>query len=128
MNRKILFVIIALAFLGYVGYSFMDSVTPYVGIAEAESSKSNVQVKGRLLLPAASTCLAPDHLGQRVLGRSVDGLRLGISAVQRHVLGPFRGRKRHCLGQFRLGWCNFPSRLVCRSLRLSEPCRLDAQR
>ena len=37
MNRKILFVIIALAFLGYVGYSFMDFVTPYVGIAEAES-------------------------------------------------------------------------------------------
>ncbi len=48
MNRKILFVIISLAFLGYVGYSFMDSVTPYVGIAEAESSKSNVQVKGLL--------------------------------------------------------------------------------
>ena len=48
MNRKILFVIIAVAFLSYVGYSFMDSVTPYVGIAEAESSKSSVQVKGLL--------------------------------------------------------------------------------
>ena len=48
MNRKILFVIIALAFLGYVGYSFMDSVTPYVGIDEAVKSKGSVQVKGLL--------------------------------------------------------------------------------
>lgn len=48
MNRKILFVIIALAFLGYVLYAFQSSVTPYVGIAEAETSTSSVQVKGLL--------------------------------------------------------------------------------
>ena len=60
MNRKILFVIIALAFLGYVGYSFMDSVTPYVGIAEAESSKSNVQVKGLLAKSAPAPAMDGD--------------------------------------------------------------------
>ena len=48
MTRKILFVIIALAFLGYVLYAFQSSVTPYVGIAEAETSTSSVQVKGLL--------------------------------------------------------------------------------
>ena len=54
MNRKILFGILALAFLGYVSYSFLDSMTPYVGIAEAEStsSKSSVQVKGILAAAA----------------------------------------------------------------------------
>lgn len=60
MNRKILFVIIALAFLGYVGYSFLDSVTPYVGIAEAESSKSSVQVKGLLAKSAPAPAMDGD--------------------------------------------------------------------
>ena len=60
MNRKILFGIIALAFLGYVGYSFMDSVTPYVGIAEAESSKSSVQVKGLLAQSAPAATMDGD--------------------------------------------------------------------
>ena len=40
MNRKILLGILILAFLGYAGYSFVDSVTPYVGIAEAHAVTS----------------------------------------------------------------------------------------
>ena len=48
MNRKILLGILLLAFVGYAGWSFMDAVTPYVGIAEARRSSSNVQVKGLL--------------------------------------------------------------------------------
>ncbi|MBQ2086687.1 MAG: cytochrome c maturation protein CcmE [Selenomonas sp.] len=48
MNRKILLGILLLAFVGYAGWSFMDAVTPYVGIAEARRSTSNVQVKGLL--------------------------------------------------------------------------------
>lgn len=48
MNRKILLGILLLAFVGYAGWSFMDAVTPYVGIAEARRSTSNVQVKGVL--------------------------------------------------------------------------------
>lgn len=52
MNRKILLGILLLAFVGYAGWSFMDAVTPYVGIAEARRSTGNVQVKG--LLAAAA--------------------------------------------------------------------------
>jgi len=48
MNRKYLLILLILAFIGYAGYSFMDSVTPYVGIAEARKATSNVQVKGVL--------------------------------------------------------------------------------
>ena len=48
MNRKILLGILLLAFVGYAGWSFMDAVTPYVGIAEARRNTSNVQVKGLL--------------------------------------------------------------------------------
>ena len=48
MNRKILLGILLLAFVGYAGWSFMDAVSPYVGIAEARRSTSNVQVKGLL--------------------------------------------------------------------------------
>ena len=48
MNRKILLIVLALAFVGYAAYGFMDSVTPYVGIAEAKSATGNVQVKGVL--------------------------------------------------------------------------------
>ena len=48
MNRKILLGILLLAFVGYAGWSFMDAVTPYVGIAEARRSTGNVQVKGLL--------------------------------------------------------------------------------
>lgn len=48
MNRKYLLIVLILAFIGYAGYSFMDSVTPYVGIAEAQKAAGNVQVKGIL--------------------------------------------------------------------------------
>ncbi len=48
MNRKYLLLILLLVFVGYAGWIFSDSVTPYVGIAEAREAKSNVQVKGLL--------------------------------------------------------------------------------
>lgn len=48
MNRKILLGLLILTFIGYAGYSFVDSVTPYVGIAEARTATSSVQVKGLL--------------------------------------------------------------------------------
>lgn len=44
--RKYFFVVLILGFIGYAGYFFADSVTPYVGIAEARTSHRNVQVKG----------------------------------------------------------------------------------
>ena len=49
MKRKILLVALLLAFIGYAGWSFADSVTPYVGIKEAKAAtSSSVQVKGLL--------------------------------------------------------------------------------
>lgn len=48
MNRKILLGVLLLAFVGYASWSFVDSVTPYVGVAEAQKVTSNVQVKGLL--------------------------------------------------------------------------------
>ena len=49
MKRKILLVALLLAFIGYAGWSFADSVTPYVGIKEANAAtSSSVQVKGLL--------------------------------------------------------------------------------
>ena len=49
MKRKILLVALLLAFVGYAGWSFADSVTPYVGIKEAKAAtSSSVQVKGLL--------------------------------------------------------------------------------
>lgn len=44
--RKYFFVLLILGFIGYAGYFFADSVTPYVGIAEARASQRNVQVRG----------------------------------------------------------------------------------
>ena len=44
--RKYFFVVLILGFIGYVGYFFADSVTPYVSIADARASQRNVQVKG----------------------------------------------------------------------------------
>jgi cytochrome c-type biogenesis protein ccmE len=44
--RKYFFVVLILGFIGYAGYFFADSVTPYVGIAEARTSQRYVQVKG----------------------------------------------------------------------------------
>ncbi len=48
MNRKYLLILLLLAFVGYAGWTFSDTVTPYVGVAKAMESKSNVQVKGLL--------------------------------------------------------------------------------
>ena len=46
MKRKILLVALLLAFVGYAGWSFADSVTPYVGIKEAKAAtSSSVQVE-----------------------------------------------------------------------------------
>ena len=44
--RKYFFVVLILGFIGYAGYFFADSVTPYVSIADARASQRNVQVKG----------------------------------------------------------------------------------
>ena len=48
MNRKILLIVLIAIFIGYAGWNLSESVTPYVSIAEAEASTSNVQVKGLL--------------------------------------------------------------------------------
>ena len=48
MDRKYLLAFLLLAFIGYAGWTFSDTVTPYVGIAEARQAKSSVQVKGLL--------------------------------------------------------------------------------
>ena len=44
--RKYFFLILILGFIGYAGYFFADSVTPYVGVADARAAQRNVQVKG----------------------------------------------------------------------------------
>lgn len=46
--RKIILAIMLLGFAAYAGMNLSESVTPYVGIAEATSSAKNVQVKGLL--------------------------------------------------------------------------------
>ena len=48
MNRKILLIALIILFASYAGYNLSESVTPYVSIAEAQTSKNNVQVKGLL--------------------------------------------------------------------------------
>ena len=48
MSRKILLIALIAIFIGYAGWNLSESVTPYVSIAEAEASTSNVQVKGLL--------------------------------------------------------------------------------
>ncbi len=48
MNRKILLIALLAAFVGYAAWNFMDSVTPYVSVAEAKVAQSSVQVKGLL--------------------------------------------------------------------------------
>ncbi len=57
MKRSYLLVLLLLAFAGYAAWIFSDTVTPYVGIAEARTSSSNVQVKGLLAKTAA-----PPHM------------------------------------------------------------------
>ena len=44
--RKIFLAILLAGFLAYAGLNLSESVTPYVGIAEATSTTKNVQVKG----------------------------------------------------------------------------------
>ena len=48
MNRSILLAVLIGLFVAYAGLTLSESVTPYVSIAEAESSRSTVQVKGLL--------------------------------------------------------------------------------
>ena len=43
---KYFFLILILGFIGYAGYFFADSVTPYVSVADARAAQRNVQVKG----------------------------------------------------------------------------------
>ena len=61
MNRKILLGVLVLAFIGYAGWSFMDSVTPYVGIAAAQKATGNVQVKGLLDRKAEAPHMEGDY-------------------------------------------------------------------
>ncbi|MCH3960461.1 MAG: cytochrome c maturation protein CcmE [Selenomonas sp.] len=61
MNRKILLGVLVLAFIGYAGWSFMDSVTPYVGIAAAQKATGNVQVKGLLDQKAEAPHMEGDY-------------------------------------------------------------------
>lgn len=61
MNRKILLGVLLLAFVAYAGWSFTDSVTPYVGIAEAQKSAGNVQVKGLLAKNAPAPHMEGDN-------------------------------------------------------------------
>lgn len=63
MNRMILLAALVAAFVIYAGWSFMDSVTPYVGIEAAKASASSVQVKGLL----ASDAPAPHMDGSDFL-------------------------------------------------------------
>lgn len=61
MKRKILLIALLLAFVGYAGWSFADSVTPYVGIKEAKAAtSSNVQVKGLLAQAAPAPHMEGD--------------------------------------------------------------------
>ena len=46
--RKFFLAVLLIGFLGYTGFNLSESVTPYVGIAEAVSSSKNVQVRGLL--------------------------------------------------------------------------------
>ena len=61
MNRKILLGVLVLAFIGYAGWSFMDSVTHYVGIAAAQKATGNVQVKGLLDQKAEAPHMEGDY-------------------------------------------------------------------
>ena len=76
MNRKILLGILLLAFVGYAGWSFMDAVTPYVGIAEARRSTGNVQVKGLL----AAGAPAP-HMEGNLFGFTLQDEETGETMV-----------------------------------------------
>lgn len=68
MKRKILLIALLLAFVGYAGWSFADSVTPYVGIKEAKAAtSSNVQVKGLLAQAAPAPHMEGEETGEQLL-------------------------------------------------------------
>ncbi len=46
--RKFFLIVLLVGFIGYAGFNLVESVTPYVTIAEARTSSSGVQVKGLL--------------------------------------------------------------------------------
>ena len=48
MNRGCILAVLLALFVGYAGWTFSETVTPYVGIAEARQSGSSVQVRGVL--------------------------------------------------------------------------------
>ena len=46
--RKIFLAVLLIGFVAFAGFNLSENFTPYVSIAEATSSKNNVQVKGLL--------------------------------------------------------------------------------
>ena len=48
MRRVWLLAMLAVAFVGYTAWTFAESVTPYVSVAEAKRADASVQVKGLL--------------------------------------------------------------------------------
>ena len=76
MNRKILLAALIALFIGYAGMTLGESVTPYVSIAEAESSGSTVQVKG--LLDGNSTPEQVDNEFRFVLKDEGDGRTMAV--------------------------------------------------
>ena len=51
-RRHLILLLILVLFAGYAVWQFTSAVTPYVSIAQAQSAKSTVQVKGLLDLGA----------------------------------------------------------------------------
>lgn len=100
MNRKYLLVILLLAFVGYAVWIFSDSVTPYVGIAEARESKSNVQVKGLLDRNAP-----PPHMdGEEFVFVLQDEETLETMPVRYHGMKPDQFDQAHhivAIGKYR---------------------------
>lgn len=54
MKRSYLLIGLIGVFIAYAGFSFSDSVTPYVSIADAKATGDMVQVKGILAANAAA--------------------------------------------------------------------------
>lgn len=49
MTRKYLFLALILIFAGYGGWVFTDSVTPYVGVGEAKTAKSRINLTAPII-------------------------------------------------------------------------------
>ena len=84
MNRKILLIVLLLAFVGYAAWNFMDSVTPYVSVAEAKVAKSSVQVKGLL----DKSTPAPHQEGEAFVFTLPDEVTGETLRVRSHGLKP----------------------------------------